>query len=145
MTMVNENKFLAGGIRENDGVLSEDEKSIIDSHFLSGTGIDEDMLNAGWMVPATFCGSPEMLLNYFDKFQPTKKYSEYLEKWLPYEKTKHEYIMRKTNVSAVVAYDALVEEYNNDLDRMKKEKDVVALKDFLNRAWKTIRNEDRKF
>ncbi|HRY82936.1 MAG TPA: hypothetical protein P5232_04555 [Candidatus Moranbacteria bacterium] len=113
-------------IEKKSPILSDDHKEMVDSSFNMGYKLDIDILN---LWPTII--SPK----------PLEHYEEYLrrnEKGFP---GMYDYIMLKSDPKAIVEFNNLVDKYNADLERIKKEADLEAISSYFERARKIIKGE----
>ncbi|TSD01923.1 MAG: hypothetical protein Athens071425_238 [Parcubacteria group bacterium Athens0714_25] len=108
-------------------ILSAEEKEIIEKHFRGGRKLSLDYRNSLTMLHAQCY--PENGIVQFEKILPVKSYEEYLENNYPV--SYRQYTMHLSDQGGVAILNALVDEFNSNLDKIKKEKDAKAVKDFL--------------
>ena len=108
-------------------------KKMIDASFALGTGLDPDLLNT-WGVVMLLRNKIEG----YEKIQPIRHFHEYV---LESPGPVYKYVMEKSDPEKIKEFDALVDEFNADLERIKKEKDQKALKAFLTRAVLLVRGK----
>ncbi len=97
--------------------------------------IDADLLNA-WTALNLVLQNPDG--NFWDDLGPVRKFEDQVRGG-GYAAEEAERIIDGTNPDIVGKYNKLVEEFNADLERLKREKDAAAARDFYNRAMKLIR------
>lgn len=76
------------------------------------------------------------LLNKFEAIEPVRDYRTYFEgQDEKYEKKGRPgllpYVLGKSNPDTVLAFDLLVERFNNDLPQIKKERNTQAIEDYV--------------
>lgn len=105
--------------------------------FGNGYKLDHDAMNVwsslGYVIPAL----PQSL----EKLKPRQHYEEYVRENDQKSNEGGEYtelVMKNSDPGAVAAFDALVDEFNADLDRIKREKDYAALAAFIARVKEVI-------
>lgn len=105
--------------------------------FGNGARLDHDAMNVwqnlGYVMPA--------LPQSMEKIKPRKHYEEYIRENDAKSNEDGEYttmVMAKSDPAAVAEFDALVDEFNADLERIKREKDYAALQRFIARAKEII-------
>lgn len=101
--------------------------------FNGGCKMDHDAINVWGSLSFVLPG----LSQTWDRVTPRRHYKEYV---MESDKKNNEnqkyadFVMERSDPQAVAAFDALVDEFNADLERIKREKDYNALKNFLARA-----------
>ena len=102
-------------------------------HTVQLTGLDHDSFN-GWVslyyVTAEGISGLTPRLTYEEYVRSTNKDPELIE-----------FILRVSRPEAVNAFDDLADEFNKDLDRIKRDKDLVAVKNFFERAQLLIKGK----
>lgn len=94
----------------------EKDKLTMDKHFRGNTGLSADALN-DWQA---------ILL-----FEPVKHYQEYFADKYPHLV---EDIMQKSSLEKVKEFDLLVDEFNANLEKIKKNNDQATIDFYLSRA-----------
>ena len=115
---------------EGGGDKREGIRIHLEEMFADGKSIEQDTYNA-WSN-AIFVSETDD----FDRLRPVLHYSEYLlrpqvpseNQWIS------EFIIQKSSPSRVAAFNQLVDEFNADLERIKREKDVQTIKNFIARV-----------
>lgn len=116
-----------------DGLTDERRKSI-DSHFSADGKISADVLNT-WGAALLWIDG-----GMFDELTEIPNY----EKSFPKNSTEEvAYIMKKSDPQTIIEYNTLVKKYNDDLPRIKKEKDAVVVINFVAKAEKIVRGTDK--
>lgn len=111
-------------------------RTITERNFASGKKLDVDYLN----VWTSLRNRLELIKRDsldFQSLPPALHYEKYLQQY-PEDV---EYIMKLSDPEAVAAMDRLVDEYNADLERIRREKDFVAVGGFVARAIKIVDGE----
>src|SRR3989344_8924275 len=75
-----------------------------------------------------------------DQVQPARTFRKYVEDQKWESKELKQFVLEHTKPQVIKELDAFVAEFNADVERMKKEKDSVKLKDFHRRAMETKRS-----
>jgi len=116
---------------ENGGA-SKSYRSFIEKEFDAGNKLFSDS-NTDWLklkiIDEEDLGSWRPYLHYEERFRA---------KHLPEDV---DLIMKRSDPQSVTAFDQLVDEFNTDLERIKKEKDLAACRSFAARARKIIYTE----
>ena len=99
----------------------ENEKKLIDMHFIKNTGLCEDVIN-GWQTAMLFW--------------PVKHYEEYYKDKYPQWV---EYIMERSLPEKVKEFNQLADEFNSKLKQIKENNDEAAVDFYLKKAVKLIR------
>lgn len=107
----------------------EYQRKVLD-HELAATGLDSDIFN-DWAV----FGFPGIL----EDLEPLLPYAQNRMKRYEALGDLGQYVVEKSNPDKVKEYDALVEEFNRALPKIKDEEDYGTLKSFNARAAKLIR------
>lgn len=103
-----------------------EEKNQIDMQFGGGVKLSADYINAYVMID--FCRQ----LPRFEEMKPVQTYEKYFSgegknpNILPY-------VLKLSDTKAVEDLNKLVIDFNSDLGRIKEEKDIEAVKEFLNK------------
>lgn len=113
--------------------LTDEQQKMIDIHFPEGRKLSTDTFN--YWSSAAMLADAEM----FNEMPEIPFYRDTFPKYTPAELA---YTLQKSDPVAIAEYDALVNEYNNDLPRIKKEKDAETAKVFARKADKLIRGKD---
>lgn len=105
-------------IEENIGPMPDIEKDklTMDKHFRENTGLSADAFN-DWLAISVF--------------RPVKYYQEYFAEKYPHLV---DYIMQKSSPEKVKEFDLLVDEFNAELEEIKKNNDQAAIDYYFNRA-----------
>lgn len=92
-----------------------------------GGGFLSDALNS--LGQARFCGEARKI----DNLVPIQTYAERLRN---YELTQAhaDFILEHSDPDKVQRYDAAIQKFNNDIERVKAEKDYHAVQDFVDRV-----------
>lgn len=101
--------------------------------FDAGCNLDHDSMNVWNSLAYVMPAVPQSL----DKAKPRRHYRDYTAEIDQSHGENGEYvemIMQRSAPEAVSAFDALVDEFNADLDRIKLERDFEAIKRFVNKA-----------
>lgn len=100
--------------------------------FQNGERLDPDTMNVwqnlGYVTP--------MVPQSLEKVKPRKHYEEYVRENDAKNNENGEYVamvMAKSDPTAVAEFDRMVDEFNADLDRIKREKDYAVLAIFIAR------------
>lgn len=107
-------------------------KEIIDDHFTSGVGLYRDVMNI-W-TPLPMCVDGDSIDDDFlTELQPLPHYAEYIgaKQYTPAE---IDYIFQKSSLEAIAEFDTLIDEYNADLERIKRARDGKKIMEFVDRA-----------
>lgn len=105
-------------------ILTPNEKEMIDMQFGDGAKLSMDYVNAYVMID--FCRQ----LSRFEEMKPVQTYEKYFSgegknpNILPY-------VLKLSDTKAVEDLNKLVLEFNGSLERIKEEKDIEAVKEFL--------------
>ncbi len=101
-----------------------------EERFNDGYRLDHDTMNVwvilGYIVP----GLPRS----FEKIKPLRRYAEYVAEIDRRHGENGRYsalLMQRSDPASVTAFDALVEAFNADLERIKREQDYATIKKFL--------------
>lgn len=105
--------------REKQMVSAEEKAFVEKIHFGQGEKSSADYINAYTTI------SIYSQLGNFEKMKVVKTYKEYFEN--------SPYVLELSDKETVKKIDELVSEFNSDLDRIKEEKDIEAVKDFLDK------------
>lgn len=103
-----------------------EEKRQVDMQFGGGVKLSMDYVNAYLMID--FCRQ----LSRFEEMKPIQTYEEYFSgegknpNILPY-------VLKLSDAKAIEDLNKLVIDFNSDLDRIKEEKDIEAVKEFLDK------------
>ncbi|MCK9379405.1 MAG: hypothetical protein M0P97_04665 [Candidatus Moranbacteria bacterium] len=118
-------------------ILSVKEKEIIERHFNGERKLSSDYVNAITELHAQCY--PENGDVQFEKMIPLESYGEYLKN--NYPASYQQYAMHLSNPETVAMMDEIISTFNSDLERIKKEKDARAVKDFLRVAIDLVLNK----
>lgn len=105
--------------------------------FDDGYRLDHDTMNVWVILGYTIPSLPKS----FEKLKPLRHYENYVRHIDQTHGENGEYaalLMEKSDPRAVAAFDALVDEFNADLDRIKNERDYETAKKFLTKAKELI-------
>lgn len=108
-------------------VIRPDRKQRFDQDLAREAGLRSDYSNA-WILVANCEDETD-----FGALHSVQHYKEYLESG-GYTAVEVDYIMQLSKPTAVEAIDRLVDEFNADLERIKREKDVATVKRFATEA-----------
>lgn len=97
------------------------EKNMVDRHFTANTGLNEDAIS-DWSLAQLL--------------EPVKHYEEYFRGKYPYLV---DYIMEKSSLEKVKKFDQLADEYNLELEQIRKNNDQATAMSYLDKAVKLIR------
>ncbi len=103
-----------------------EEKRQVDMQFGGNVKLSMDYVNAYLMID--FCRQ----LSKFEEMKPIQTYEEYFSgegknpNILPY-------VLKLSDAKAIENLNSLVIDFNSDLDRIKEEKDIEAVKEFLDK------------
>ncbi len=119
----------------NKGELSESEKEVLDMNF-AAHALSEDVGNSlSSILMRKFGGGLESIV-------PIQTYEEYLRE----ESAKranpdayYDYVMGKSDPARVQEYNAKVRAFNDDLERVKREKDDQKVQAFYNEMMVLLR------
>ena len=112
--------------------LSDERRQLIDDHFAGGTGLFRDVINI-W-APLPMCVDGDSIDDEFlEEIKPLPHYEEYIGR-RHYSPAEVDYIFQKSSLEAITKFDALIDEYNADLARIKKEKNGRKIMEFVSRA-----------
>lgn len=98
--------------------------------FDAGCNLDHDSMNVWNSLAYVMPAVPQSL----DKAKPRRHYRDYTAEIDQSHGENGEYvemIMQRSAPEAVTAFDALVEAFNADLERIKREQDYATIKKFL--------------
>lgn len=112
--------------------LTDKRRKMIDSHFTSGAGLYRDVMNI-WAPLPMFADGDSIHDYLLADLRLLPHYAEYIgaKQYTPAE---IDYIFQKSSLEAIAKFDTLIDEYNADLERIKKEKDGKKIKEFVHRA-----------
>lgn len=113
--------------------LTDAQRKMIDAHFPADRKLSTDVFNQ-WSSAAMLADA--------EMFDEMTKIPFYRDTFPKYTLAELAYTLQKSDPVAIAEYDSLVNEYNNDLPRIKKEKNAEAAKVFARRADKLIRGKD---
>ena len=105
----------------------------IERYFASGEKLGRDCLNMWTIIDDQLAITERDGLN-FESLPVAQHYEEYISIHVKDVRR----IMELSDPEAVVAMNRLVDEYNADLDRIKRERDSVAVKVFIARATQLV-------
>ena len=114
------------------------KKEMVDSGFSSGRKLYGDSYNVWARV--NWCTTPEDT----EKLKPLPHYKQNMEEAKSsngqnrYPQEEIEYVMQLSDPASVVAFDQLVDDFNADLERIKREKDFAAAQRFHKKAHELI-------
>lgn len=104
-------------------------QEMIDRHFKKNN-INIDALNA-WAYMSIRISLP----NGLKKIDPVPHYEEYFRKHYP---GCAKYIIERTSKESMNEFNRLADEFNKDLERIKKENDIQTIRDYLNKIQKLL-------
>lgn len=114
--------------------LTDGQRKIIDSHFTSGAGLYRDVMNI-WAPLPMFVNGDSIDDDFLADITPLPRYAEYIHaRQYKYTPAEIDYIFQKSAPKAIVKFDALIDEYNADLERIRMEKDGKKIHEFVKRA-----------
>lgn len=117
--------------------LSSRERDLWDSD-LTETGLCQDVSNTWGIALGTVENAYAFKeMEMFDSLRPILRYREYYDN--KYPGTLSSYIKQISNPETIAQYDAVVDEYNSGLERIKKERDGLVLVEFVNKARRVVR------
>ncbi len=99
----------------------EEQNELIERHFRNGKGLSADYINAYAYIDALL---RDMEL---EKIKPVKTYREYLMNTPEY----YHHTMELSDDKAIAELDRLVNEFNSDVERIKREKDANTVRNFI--------------
>ena len=114
--------------------LTPERKERIDAQFEIGTGLDADTIGV-WILPVN-----SVREGVWDEFKPLEHYEEYVRRKNA-DPGAADYILAKSSPEAIVKFNALVDEFNDDLERIRDDQDADTVEQFFARASKLIKNE----
>lgn len=108
-------------------------KEIIDDHFASGVSLYRDVINIWTPLPLFLNDETVIDDEFLEEVKPLPHYAEYIgaKQYTPAE---IDYIFQKSSLEVIAEFDALIDEYNADLERIIREKDGKKIMEFVNRA-----------
>ena len=118
--------------------ISQHRKELVDSGFSGGRKLYGDSYNM-W-TRANWCEAPEDV----EMLTPLPHYKQNMEEAQAsdgksrYPQEEIEYVVQLSDPASVAAFDQLIDEFNADLERIKREKDFAAAKRFAERAHELI-------
>lgn len=123
---------MINGESKNIDSLTDKQRKMIDNHFTSGAGLYRDVMNI-WAPLPMFLNGDSIHDYLLADLRPLPHYAEYIgaKQHTPAE---IDYIFQKSSLEAIAKFDALIDEYNADLERIKREKDGKKINEFVNRA-----------
>lgn len=104
---------------------------------LTVTGLHTDAYNE-WANIATIAESCQHNISPVDEVESIPPIKHYVERFSNSSDTDGEAIIRVSNPERVAAFDALVDEFNEDLARMKRERDYTKMQALVQKAWELI-------
>ena len=112
--------------------LTDERRKLIDAHFTSGIGLYRDVINIWTPLPMVLDGD-SIDDAFLVDLKPLPHYAEYLDA-RQYAPSEIKYIAQKSSSEAITKFDSLIDEYNADRERIKKQKDGKKIKEFVSRA-----------
>ena len=114
-----------------EDIISASDKKIIDMNFEGGRMLDRDVLNFWPTVMIT------SKLGDLSELSSIARYEQGYRD-VGDNNAKIKYIMRFSDLEQIKKYNELVDEFNADLARIKRENDIDGLKDYIKRATKIV-------
>lgn len=112
--------------------LPPERKKIVESGFSEGRNLYGDMFNVWVLLGFT---PPEEI----ETITPLSYYRQYMEeRKRSYSQGEINYVMELSDPGAIADFDRLVDEFNSDLERIKRDKDVATIKKFQQKASELI-------
>lgn len=108
-------------------ILSAKEKEMIEKHFRGGRKLSLDYMNS--LTELHEQCYPKNGVVQFEKIIPVESYEEYFKNNYPI--AYGQYAMHLSDRARAAILDELVAEFNSNLEKIKKEKNINAVKDFL--------------
>jgi len=124
---------MSEGIRQPSSKQLDQQEKI--KANLTPAGLNQDVMNI--FTPVALLASD---IGPLDKIEKLPTYAEYFAEIFNRtpDSDMARYVIEKSNSEAVGQFDALVREFNEDLDRIKKESDRNAIIRFANRAGRIV-------
>ena len=115
---------IENNIKKSSDTLTAKQREIL-HRDITETGLRSDVMHVWECITWVELGK-------FDRLKPALKYYEYLTKEGNYASA--DYVIQISNKENIAKYDAVIEEYNADFDRIIEEKDWEAVIHFRNKA-----------
>jgi len=123
----------------NSNTISKNNKKLVDRNFDSKNKLYEDVLNV-WAQAQMIPRNKEAI----HTLGPIKHYEEYLAEIESGYPGIYNYVMSLSDPDLVVRFNRIIDDYNNDLDRIKEELDFDAItwqKDFWRTPVETLKDK----
>ena len=117
-------------------VISKKDKELIDKNFRLGNKIYEDVLNL-WMPMLLMSNSVKSL----DCLRPIGHYEDYLQEIELNYPGIYDYVMSLSDIAFVTAFNKLIDQFNDDIARIKAEQDFDAIKKYVHKAREIVRGQ----
>ncbi len=117
------------------GGLDPARKERIDAGFETGTGIDSDAMGV-WILPTNSARE-----GVWNELESLEHYADYVRRKNA-DPGAADYILAKSTSEAIKNFNALVDEFNKDLERIRREQDATTVEAFFKHAKKLILNEE---
>ena len=111
----------------------EQQKQLVDMHISEDTGLHGDIFNA-WASLFYIGETDEEAIT---GLRPRDTYEAHFH--ARKEPEVANYVLASSRQNSVLSYNSLVMEFNGDLERIKKEKDHMAVRSFYDRAKELVR------